>query len=146
MKTPRFKPAHALFVLGIIALPHANRATQLELSTTRARQIESAYIVVDVAERFAEEHSGVYSSLVAGFQQYLPRGGLCMNPYTLARTEPVDGAAATPGQIGYVVISQGGINVGFTLNLFGRVGEIMSIVRYPGAQAVEGTAAPTADE
>jgi hypothetical protein len=122
-------------VLGVIVLPQENRARQLLLSVSASRQVESFYIVADAAEFYAEQNSGIYSPNTAGLQGNLPGGRLLMNPYTLADTEPVDGAAATPGQIGYIPVVQGGWNVGFVLTAFGRYAEILSISRYPDADA-----------
>ena len=40
--------------------------------------------------------------------------------FTTSRTEPVDGAAASPGQVGYVPLSMAGTIVGATITVFGR--------------------------
>ena len=113
----KFVPVVVVF--AVIVLPQANRATQLESSMTRARLVEGAYVAADAVERSAELNQGVYSPLVANFSKFLPLQMLLMNAITLVRTEPVDGSASSSGAIGYVPISIGGINVGFTLTVFG---------------------------
>ena len=51
---------------------------------------------------------------VAGAAKLHPR------PFTNAATEPVDGAAANPGETGYVPIVQNGVNVGYTITGVGK--------------------------
>jgi hypothetical protein len=50
----------------------------------------------------------------------LPNAALLENPFTGANSEPINGAAAAAGEIGYApVIDAGGIAVGYTINGFG---------------------------
>jgi hypothetical protein len=74
-------------------------------------------------EEFARQNGGVYPSNVGvdatwygdTVCDFLPGGVLLENPYHGCATEPVDCAAATGGQIGYIPVSRYGINVGYTI-------------------------------
>ena len=61
----------------------------------------------------------------------LPGGQELVNPFTNLRTEPVNGAAGNPGQIGYVPVIQGGINVGYTITGFGQYYTMVTVSYYP---------------
>ncbi|MBI4720637.1 MAG: prepilin-type N-terminal cleavage/methylation domain-containing protein [Chitinivibrionia bacterium] len=51
----------------------------------------------------------------------LPQSALLENPFTRAVTEPVNGAAATPGQTGYVVVPDAqGVNSSYDITGFGQ--------------------------
>ena len=50
----------------------------------------------------------------------LPGGQPVNNPFTNNNTEPVNGAAALPGQIGYTPIINNMIIDGYTITGFGR--------------------------
>ena len=55
--------------------------------------------------------------------ELLPEERLMLNPITLARTEPVNGAAFYPGGIGYVVVDALALPVGYHLTAVGESGE-----------------------
>jgi len=88
------------------------------------------------AERFAAENGGVYASDVGTDStpyghtvvDMLPNGCLMENPMTRALTEPVDGSAATGGQVGYAPVCMNGINVGCTISGTGRKDGIEIII------------------
>ena len=77
-------------------------------------------------ERFASENGGIYPANVdadtslAGHTvlELLPAGGL-ENPFTKSKAAPVNGAADSPGEIGYVPVAQNGWNVGYVVTGFG---------------------------
>jgi hypothetical protein len=56
---------------------------------------------------------------------------LLLNPYLGARTEPVFGAAVTPGQTGYLPVSRGGVHTGFLITGVGHCAgdEMISILQ-----------------
>lgn len=126
-----------LFVL--IVLPHAERAAVLEQSLSRSVAVEGAYILADAAERFAVKY-GFYPSNVASMDHYFPGGRQLRNGATGIDSEPVDGAAFSPGEIGYAPINQGGLDVGYTITVFGRDatvgpggdGLILQVISAPG--------------
>ncbi len=80
------------------------------------------------AEDFAVQNEGVYAANVdmdttpggTTILDLLPGGARLLNPFTKAATEPVNAAAANPGETGYQVLVQGGINVGYTITGFGE--------------------------
>jgi len=102
------------------------------LTTSHCRLVQEA------AENFAAFNNGVYAGNLADHNlsgksviDYLPGGRLLRNPYTGAETEPVGACAATPGQVGYVVVVDGtGTNSGYTITGFGRIQLIETISRW----------------
>jgi len=111
-------------ILAAIAIPNfiAMQARAKEASTK-----SNCHTVQLAAEDFAVQNDGVYSAVVANIIPMLPGGVALENPFTKAATEPVDGAAATPGQTGYVPIVQGGANVGYTITGFGKTALIITL-------------------
>lgn len=96
-----------------------------------AATIATAEIVRVAVEAFAANNFGIYPNDTGvdkdqfgnTVTDLLPDGVLQKNAFHLANTEPVDGAAATPGEIGYVPNSNGGYNLGFTVTAVGRDSE-----------------------
>jgi len=91
------------------------------------------------AEKFAELNDGIYAADVMcdvtpegrTITDLLPDGALLMNPYTLARTEPVDGWAANRGETGYVPICCRGENRGCTITgVGGENGTNLTIISF----------------
>ncbi len=58
----------------------------------------------------------------------LPGGALLENPFTKANTEPVIGAAVTPGQTGYAPVVNGGMALSYTITGAGKSSVIVIIV------------------
>jgi type IV pilus assembly protein PilA len=114
-------------IIGILAAIAVPNFISMQDRAKEASTKSNCHTVQLAAEDFSVQNDGVYSANVAGFQAALPSGALLTNPFTKAVTEPVDGAAATPGQTGYVVIAQGGTNVGYTINGFGKTIEVISL-------------------
>jgi len=88
----------------------------------------NCYVVQAAAEAFAVENGGVYADDLGGdataagntVVDFLPGGALFENPYTHALTEPVDGAAASPGETGYADIKDAsGTQVGYKITAHG---------------------------
>jgi hypothetical protein len=77
-------------------------------------------------ERFAGENDGVYPNDVSADTSLagitvlalLPEGGF-ENPFTGSPSPPVNGAADSPGEVGYVPIAEGEWNVGYVVTGFG---------------------------
>jgi hypothetical protein len=82
--------------------------------------IANAQLVYVAAEAFAAENNGHYTGVAAQLVAFLPGGEQLVNPLTGARTEPVDGTAASRGQVGYEEIVTGGTNSGFTMTAYGH--------------------------
>jgi hypothetical protein len=79
------------------------------------------------AEDFALQNDGVYAADVENSQtmtgktltDILPNGHLLQNPFTKTPSEPVNGLAAQPGEIGYACVQQNGTNVGYNITAVG---------------------------
>jgi prepilin-type N-terminal cleavage/methylation domain-containing protein len=112
-------------IIAAIAIPN--------FSTMVARSKESVvksncHTVQIAAEDFAVQNEGVYAGDVNNDQtpsgstitDILPTGLLLVNPFTKARTEPVNGAAANPGETGYACVQQNGVNVGYNITGVGK--------------------------
>lgn len=97
--------------------------------------IANAYAVREAAERFAAENNGVYAANVGvdatpdgkTIIDFLPGGLHLENAFHGYRAEPVNGAAATRGAVGYVPIVQGGVNSGYTITAYGWVYLILTL-------------------
>lgn len=88
----------------------------------------NAHTIQLAAEDFAVQNDGVYAADVDNSQtpsgktitDLLPNGMLMDNPFTKARTEPVNGIASNPGEVGYTCIQQNGSNVGYNITAVGK--------------------------
>jgi prepilin-type N-terminal cleavage/methylation domain-containing protein len=117
-------------ILAAIAIPNfiAMQARAKEASTK-----SNCHTVQLAAEDFAVQNDGVYGGAVANIIPMLPdatgdgNGDALENPFTKARTEPVDGAAANPGETGYVPIVDAGVNVGYTITGFGKTATVITL-------------------
>ena len=86
--------------------------------------IANAHRVQQAAQAFALQNSGRYPRDVDSdttqsgktLQDFLPGGLLLMNPFTSARTEPINGSAGPGGQTGYV---GGFIDTAYAITGFG---------------------------
>ncbi len=131
--------AVTLLSWGTLAMPSSNRLEWMVLQTGSLEHRENLYTVVDAAERYADVEAfedpvlgRIYPANVASIQSFLPQSGLLKNPYHLAHTEPVDGAAASAGQVGYTVRVISSENRGFAASLFGYETEAGGVYRLYG--------------
>jgi len=118
-----------VMIIGIlVTVGYANYANMND----RAREAgvrSNCHTVQTAAEDFSVQSSGVYpfdlSSVTPGGEtivDLLPNNVRLPNPFTAARTEPIDGAAATKGQTGYQpILGAGGVPVGYTITGYGQV-------------------------
>ncbi len=124
-------------VLAVVAMPN--------FSTMVARAKEATvksncHTVQIAAEDFAVQNNGIYASDVDNSQtpsgstitDILPGGVLLENAFTKARTEPVNGAAVNPGEIGYSCIQQNGVNVGYNITGIGKAPNTMVLALMSG--------------
>jgi hypothetical protein len=128
-----------LFLLMGSSTANAWRYTEVreDEQFTRRAEITTrmyAYILQSAVEAFVEHNDGLYPGNLADVNRdgknvvdYLPGGELLLNQFTFARSEPVDGAAATPGQVGYYVIAHCGENVGYTIDAWGALSDLLTI-------------------
>jgi prepilin-type N-terminal cleavage/methylation domain-containing protein len=112
-------------ILAVIAIP--NFSTMVARSKEAAVKSNSHTIQL-AAEDFAVQNDGVYAADVGNAQtlsgktltDLFPNGLLLENPFTKARTDPVNGIASNPGEIGYTCIQQNGSNVGYNITAVGK--------------------------
>jgi len=115
-------------IIGILATIAIPNFVSMQDRAREAKVKTHAHTLQLASEDYAVRNFGIYSDLAADLQPLLPNGVLLDNPYTGEITEPQFGAvAADAGQIGIVVIIQGGVPVGYLINAFGRSEEIASI-------------------
>ena len=113
-------------ILAAIAIPN------LLAMVSRAKEAgvkSNCHAVQLAAEDFAVQNNGMYAADVDNAQtlsgktitDILPKGMLLLNPFTKARTEPVNGLASNPGEVGYACIQQNGSNVGYNITAIGKI-------------------------
>lgn len=117
-------------VLAAIAVPNYLRMTE------RAREAwvkKNCHMVQLAVEDFAVRTEGVYPADIAdagagmSIIGLLPDATPLENPFTQAFSEPIDGAAAAPGQTGYRPILGGGQPVGYIIDGQGASGPVMVV-------------------
>lgn len=122
-----------LVVIGILA---AIAIPNYILMVSRAKESkvkENAHCVQLAVELYATENDGIYSdaddaSIIANIVPLLPGQQRLKNPFSGNRSEPVAGAAANAGEVGYqATMGGGGVNVGYTVTGFGRIASIISL-------------------
>ena len=116
-------------IIGILATIAIPNFLSMQDRAREAKVRAHAHTLQLAAEDYSVRNDGIYSDLAADLQPLLPSGNLLDNAYTGEITEPQFGApAGTVGQIGIVVILQGGVPVGYQVNAFGRTVEITNFV------------------
>jgi hypothetical protein len=95
-------------------------------------------LVRDAVEAFAAANVGAYPDNVSTDEtpagdtvvDFLPGGTRLENPFTLAATEPTDGSAAIPGEIGYMVNRDAlGANSGYLITGRGKYETIVTFMK-----------------
>jgi type IV pilus assembly protein PilA len=114
-------------IIGILAAIAIPNFIAMQARAKEASVKSNCHTVQLAAEDFAVQNDGVYAAAVANIIPMLPGGANLANPFTKAATEPVDGAAANPGETGYVPIAQGGVNVGYTITGYGKSAVIITL-------------------
>ena len=115
-------------IIGILAAIAIPNFINMQARAKEAAVKSNCHTVQLAAEDFAVQNDGVYASDVGAdttpsgqtITDMLPGAALLENPFTKAATEPVDVAAATAGQTGYVEIVQNTVNVGYTITGVGK--------------------------
>ena len=123
-----------------VVMPADTEDGKLELpKSLKEKILENCLLVQAAVEKFAIKNDGIYpynsnEMTPAGetLIDLLPEGMLLENPVYLCRIEPVDGAAAVPGQTGYVVaINRDGEATGYLITGFGLHDEIVQLYKEP---------------
>jgi type IV pilus assembly protein PilA len=115
-------------IIGILAAIAIPNFINMQARAKEAAVKSNCHTIQLAAEDFAVQNDGVYAGTVAealpstgqSIVDMLPGGALLENPFTKAATEPVDGAAATAGQSGYVPVAASGVNIGYSITGCGK--------------------------
>ena len=113
-------------IIAAIAIP--NYMTMVGRSKEAAVK-SNCHTVQIAAEDFAVQNGGLYALDVSTdttpsgstIVDLLPKGTYLVNPFSRAATEPVDGAAANPGETGYLPVIQNGVPAGYNISGVGKV-------------------------
>jgi prepilin-type N-terminal cleavage/methylation domain-containing protein len=114
-------------IIGILAAIAIPNFVAMQDRAKEASVKSNCHTTQLAAEDYSVQNDGVYSPNVAGFQPDLPGGALLSNPFTKVASEPVDAAAANPGETGYVPINQNGVDVGYDITGFGKVAQVIAL-------------------
>jgi len=125
-----------VLIIGILAAISIPNFISMQSRAKEANVRANCHTVRLAAEDFAVENNGVYAAnpdvdatpLGNTILDLLPGAGRLTNPFTKAATEPVLGAAATPGETGYtVLVDVVGVNVGYTITGFGKSALVITV-------------------
>jgi len=119
--------AIVIVIVGTLAAMAIPAFYQAQVRAKEAEVRQNMHTVQLAAETFAVGNEGVYpvSTVAVGpdgdaMADLLPQGQLLRNPFTGNQTEPFDGAAVTPGAIGYAPFLVGGEPAGYDITGFGQ--------------------------
>jgi prepilin-type N-terminal cleavage/methylation domain-containing protein len=116
-------------IIGILAAIAIPNFINMQARAKEASVKSNCHTVQLAAEDFAVQNDGVYAGNVGvdaapsgdTITDMLPGGVLLTNPFTKTVTEPVDAAAATAGQTGYLPVAVAGVNIGYSITGCGKV-------------------------
>jgi prepilin-type N-terminal cleavage/methylation domain-containing protein len=120
-------------IIGLLAAMGIPNFVRLAANAKEASVKENSHTVQLAAEDFSVLNSGVYPNDISDpcilngqtIVDMLPSATSLPNPFTQARTEPVDGAAAAPGQTGYEPVVDGsGAIIGYIITGYGRTNTV----------------------
>jgi prepilin-type N-terminal cleavage/methylation domain-containing protein len=131
MKSKGFTLIELMIVIVIMGILVSMAIYSFKRMRERAKECAvktNCHTVQLAAEDFAVQNEGIYAANVdvdatpggTTILDLLPGGVRLENPFTQAGSEPVNAAAANPGETGYQAIVQGGVNVGYTITGFGE--------------------------
>jgi len=115
--------AVVLVIIGLLAGIAIPNFENMRIQAREASVVCTAHVVQLAAEDFAVQSGGLYSDQGADLLPLLPGAALQENPFTHQLTEPQFGLPATTrGQVGVVVLLQGGVPVGTNVTAYGQDG------------------------
>jgi len=115
-------------IIGVLATIAVPNFVRMKVNAQEAGVKSNSHTVQVASEDFCVQNSGFYPASLA---DPLPNGDTLIdllpwsqpleNPFTRANTEPVDGAAANPGETGYQPLPDwSGSMVGYVITGYGK--------------------------
>ena len=123
-------------ILGILATLVISCYLNMQSRSKEASVKANCRTVQLAAEDFAVQNDGVYAASLADalpggatLIDLLPGGVPLQNPFTRVASEPIDGAAATVGETGYVAVDVDGDGVfdGYAITGFGYEDMVLTL-------------------
>ncbi len=119
-------------IIGILAAVAIPNFVRMQTNAKEAGVKSNSHAVQVAAEDFSVRNAGVYAADLTDVVpdgdtiiDMLPQDQRLLNPFSRARTEPVDGPAANPGETGYQpVVDALGVNVGYVITGQGKSGQV----------------------
>jgi prepilin-type N-terminal cleavage/methylation domain-containing protein len=118
----------AVVIIGLLTAIAIPNFINMVSRSKEAEVKSNCHTVQIAAEDFALQNDGVYAADVESAQtmsgrtliEMLPNAHLLENPFSRARTEPVNGLASNPGEVGYTCVQQNGVNIGYNITAVGK--------------------------
>jgi type IV pilus assembly protein PilA len=105
-------------VIGILAAVAIPNFVQVQSRAREAAVKSNMHTTQLAAEDYSVTNNGIYATDVADIAALLPDSAGFLNPFTGDPELPIDGTAATPGEVGYDEV--GTPPTGYTISGFGH--------------------------